>query len=123
MRCSRNYTLLRKIQTKLNGHSVFIKCFEAALAQLYFKVYLQDTGAEITFLLEERARLEMLQNADQSLELAHVQEDDARKMLALSIDRLVISPSRTMQKCAMGRLFDQHAYHKKGINLNDMKVS
>ena len=32
-------------------------------------------------------------------------------MLALSIDRLVISPSKTMQKCAMGRLFDQ-LYHE-----------
>jgi hypothetical protein len=122
LRCTRSYTLLRKIQTKMNGHSVFIKCFEAALAQLYFKIYMQDTGSEITFLLEERARLEILQNADPLLELQHVQDDDARKMLAVSIDRLVISPSKTMQTCAMGRLFDANAYHKKGINLNDVKA-
>ena len=54
LRCTRDYTLLRKLQTKMNGHPVFIKCFEAALAQLYFKVYMQETGAECSFLLEER---------------------------------------------------------------------
>lgn len=122
LRCTRDYTLLRKVQTKLNGHSVLIKCFEAALAQLYFKIYMPETGAECTFLLEERARLELLVNADEELELQHVQDDDARKMLALSIDRMLIFPSKTMVNNAMGRLFDANAYHKKGININDTKA-
>ena len=76
----------------------------------------------MSFLLEERSRLELLVNADQEIELQHVQDDDARKMLALTIDRMVIFPSKTMHHNAMGRLFDSNAYHKKGININDIKA-
>jgi len=121
--CKRNYTLLRSFKTKLNGHSVFIKCFEAALGQLYFSCWLPESGADLSFLLEERGRLELLTNADPHLESKYVDADDACKLLNLATDRLKISPSSTMIRVAKdGQAFNKLAYRKKQGLLSDMKA-
>jgi len=121
--CKRNYTLLRSFKTKLNGHAVFIKCFEAALGQLYFSCWLSESGANLSFLLEERGRLELLTNADPSLESKYVAHDDARQLLNLATDRLKISPSATMIRVARdGESFNKLAYRKKQGLLSDIKA-
>ena len=121
--CKREYTLLRSFKTKLNGHSAFIKCFEAALGQLYFTAWLSESGADISILLEERSRLDLLTNADPILEAPHVHHDDARHLLGLATDRLKISPSATMMRVARnGEPFNKLAYRKKQGLLSDIKA-
>lgn len=120
--CKRNYSFLRNLTLTMNGHPVFIKCFEAALGQLYFTAYMQETGALLSYLLEERTRLALIVNADQALEWKYVEESDARKILQICIDRLIIYPNKTMVKCGRDSIFVPNMFVKKGRTLADMKA-
>lgn len=96
--CRRQYTFITNVTRKINGHMMMIKCFEAALSELFFTAYIPEHCAYITCLVDANARLAMQRNADTggSLESEHVLKEDARPLLPYMLDRLRISPSKPM---------------------------
>lgn len=94
--CRRDYTFLSNYSIKLQGHRVFVKAYEAALGELYFRAYFPQFSAHLTLLLDETMRLKLFQNCDKELEAAVVEVEDARVLLPYIVDRLRITPSRNI---------------------------
>lgn len=96
--CRREFTFISNITRKLNGHTALIKCYEAALGELFFTAYLPEYSAHLRCLIDANSRLAMQRNADTtgSLESEHVLKEDARPLLPYMLDRLKISPSKPM---------------------------
>ena len=111
--CRRDYTYLKQVNVRLNGHAAFIKCYEAALGQLYFSAYLPEYSAMVSCLVAEKERLGLLDNADPFYEFHVVEENDARKLLQFAIDRLKISPNQSMVRVARGGADLNDGYRKK----------
>lgn len=111
--CRRDFTFLRQVNTKLNGHAALIKCYEAALGQLFFSAYLPEYSAVVTCLVAEKERLGLVENADPHYEYHVVEENDARKLLRYVIDRLKISPNQSMVRVARGGPDLHDGYRKK----------
>lgn len=91
--CKREYQFLRNFSTKLDGHRVLIKCYEAALGELYFTAYIYEYSANITFHLEEVVRLDLCDKCDMIEEKHIIEAEDARILLPFMMDRLRITPS------------------------------
>eukprot|EP01034_Spumella_vulgaris_P022575 gene22575-28708_t len=107
--CRRDNTFLCNVTRRINGHLVLLKCYEAALGQLFFTAYIPEFSAKIKLLVADTIRLGVLRNADtlcDSLEHQFVDKEDARHMLSFMLDRLRLSPSMAMTKA-------------RGIDLND----
>lgn len=102
--CKRQYTFLRNISTRLNGHFVHLKCYEAALGELYFVAYLPEFSANLRFLVNDVIRLNLLKSADTEETLEHnfVEADDARPLLPYVLDRLRLTPSKTFLQTNKG---------------------
>jgi hypothetical protein len=97
--CRRENTFLSNVTRRINGHLVLLKCYEAALGQLYFTAYIPEFSAKIKLLVADSLRLGVLRNADagcDSLEHQFVDKEDARHMLPFLLDRLRLSPSVAM---------------------------
>jgi len=120
--CRRDFTYLCQLSTKVNGHSAFIKCYEAALGQLYFTLYLPEYSAQCTYLVGEEQRLEFIGNADHHYEYQIAEDVDARKLLPFAIDRLKIAPNRSMIKVARGKQDLQEGYRKKQGKVSMLKA-
>lgn len=97
--CHRRYNLLCKMNTRIDGYRVRLKCYAGALGELYCTVYMFDECATITLMIEEKIRHRLFSKCDDTLERPVIEDEDARKILTIVVDRLRISPSKGMKNC------------------------
>ena len=113
--CKRDYLFLQNVTEKRNGHLTHIKAYEAAIGQLWFKVYLPQCSATASVLMEDGLRLKLLKNHDMELEHHVVAEKDAKLMLPYILDRLRVTPSIRILKSKEFELFDGYQKTKEGM--------
>lgn len=105
LQCKRDYTFLKNVSISLNNHLVMLKCYEAAMGELYFAAYLPEYSAHINLLVNDAARLALMTNRRdldnpanelEKDELEIHKLEDARPLLPYILDRLRLSPSKAM---------------------------
>eukprot|EP01041_Mallomonas_annulata_P004421 gene4421-8802_t len=94
--CQRDYTMLSRTTRKIDGHTVLLSCFEAALGEIYFMGYIPEFSCRITLLVDDLIRLKLIENYDLDLESTLNNNDKAIELLPFFIDRLRVSPSRAL---------------------------
>ena len=92
--CRRDNKFISHSTTKISGHPLFIKCFEAALGEIYFEAYLPEYSAKLTLQVDDSIRLRMLKNCDAALEHHMMETEYSVDLLPYVVDRLRIQPSR-----------------------------
>ncbi|RYH20766.1 hypothetical protein EON65_22485, partial [archaeon] len=99
--CRRDYAFLQQFVCRLGGHLTLLKCYEAALGELYFQAYFPERTAYVEVLLDTNARLKLIRDAENNSdndtqEFEFAQSEDARPLLCYIVDRLRVSPSVSM---------------------------
>lgn len=110
--CKRGFDFLCRVQRKINGYTVLVYCYEAALGQLYIEAILLQYSARLKFSLDDTLRMKLLDNADPVLEPTVTElETDARKFLPYVLDRMRILPSVNNLEILQGQF--------KNVKFND----
>ena len=92
--CRRDNKFISHSTTIISGHPLFIKCFEAALGEIYFEAYLPEYSAKLTLQVDDSIRLRMLKNCDAALEHHMMETEYSVDLLPYVVDRLRVQPSR-----------------------------
>ena len=92
--CRRENKFISHLTTKICGHSIMMKCFEAALGEIYFEAYLPEYSAKLTLQVDDTLRLRMLANCDTHLEYHMMETEVSVDLLPYVLDRLRIAPSK-----------------------------
>jgi hypothetical protein len=98
--CKRDYSFLQQFVCRIGGHLVLLKCYEAALGELYFSAYLPQYSATINLLVGINERVALIKdtkrNSSDTHELEIAQLEDARPLLPYVVDRIRIFPSLSL---------------------------
>lgn len=92
----RDFSFLRSLTGKLNGHFLQLKLYEAALGELHFTAYIPEYSAWVQLNVDENERLRLYQNCDEELEHEVIEAEDAKLLMPFVLDRLRLTPSRNM---------------------------
>lgn len=92
--CRRENKFIQQKTIAISGHRVLLRCFEAALGEIYFEAYLPEFSAKISLEIEDQLRAKMIENYDPIIEKQVKETDYSIEILPIVLDRLRINPSR-----------------------------
>lgn len=97
--CRRDSIFLMNATRKINGYFVLLKCYEAALGELFFSAYIPEFSASIKLTVNDTIRKGILDNVDcggLTKESENSNSQDPKPLLPFIIDRLQMTPSSSI---------------------------
>lgn len=114
--CRRENKFISHLTTKICGHSIMMKCFEAALGEIYFEAYLPEYSAKLTLQVDDTLRLRMLANCDHQLEYHMMETEVSVDLLPYVLDRLRITPTKPVAMARRTKVQGNSALTAKHAN-------